>query len=171
MAEKFLCAERFPESLEMHKLPLAQEANGIPHIVVIRQPQDVVIGGACLLLCCQILCQIRDHISSRLKEAGCEGLPGSSNGVNARGVIHKIGVKAGTLDLLRCQIPCQLVYNCGNHFYMTEFFGTYIRQNAADLSIGHSITLAQIPQGRTQLAVRSAKLQKDIIETDASFSH
>lgn len=45
---------------------------------------------------------------------------------------------------------------------MTEFFGADIRQNAADLSIGHGIALAQIPQGRTKLTVWPAKLQKDI---------
>ena len=119
----FPCTERFPEPLEMHQLPLTQKADRIPHVVVIRQTQDIVVGGAGFLLRCKILCQIRDHIPGRLEKACGKGLPGSGNGVDPGGMIHKVGIKPGALDLLRGQIPGQLIHDRGDHFNVTEFFG------------------------------------------------
>ena len=40
------------EALEMHHFPGPQEFDDIVDIRVIAQPQDVVVGGAGLLLCC-----------------------------------------------------------------------------------------------------------------------
>lgn len=40
------------KSLIMHDLALAQKLNGIAHIGVIGQTQNVIIGHAGLLLCC-----------------------------------------------------------------------------------------------------------------------
>ena len=45
----------FPEPLEMDDLPLPQETDGITHIVVLDHAQDVVVGGAGLLLWCDLV--------------------------------------------------------------------------------------------------------------------
>lgn len=42
----------FPEPLEMHDLPFPEELDHIVDIRVIRQPQDVIVGYPCFLLCC-----------------------------------------------------------------------------------------------------------------------
>jgi len=39
------------ESLEMDDLTLSEEFDHIVHIRIVRQPQDIVIGNSCLLLC------------------------------------------------------------------------------------------------------------------------
>lgn len=120
------CTERFPEPLEMHQFTLPQKPDGIPHVIIIRQPQDIVIGGACLLLCSHILSQVRNNISRRLEKACGKGLARGCNRVNACGMIDKIGVKTGTFDLLRRQIPGQLIHNRGDHLHVTEFLCTQV---------------------------------------------
>ena len=39
------------EALIMHDLPLAKELNGVAYVGIVRQAQNVVVGGACFLLC------------------------------------------------------------------------------------------------------------------------
>ena len=43
-------AQGFTESLEMNDLPFPEEADGIAHIRLLHQTQDVVVGGAGFLL-------------------------------------------------------------------------------------------------------------------------
>ena len=43
------------EALEMDDLPLPQETDGVVHIRVVGQPQNVVIGEAGLLLWCDLV--------------------------------------------------------------------------------------------------------------------
>ena len=57
------------EALEMHDLPLPQEADGVVDIRIVAEAEDVVVGDAGLLLCRQILCQIRNHIPGNLDTA------------------------------------------------------------------------------------------------------
>ncbi len=45
-------AEGFAETLEMDELPLPEITDGIAHIRVFCHTQNIIIGGACLLLCC-----------------------------------------------------------------------------------------------------------------------
>lgn len=45
-------AETFAEALVMDDLPLPEIADGLQNIRVVHQAEDVVIGGAGLLLCC-----------------------------------------------------------------------------------------------------------------------
>lgn len=40
------------EALEMDQLPLPEEFNHIVYIRIVGKAQDVVIGCACFLLCC-----------------------------------------------------------------------------------------------------------------------
>ena len=45
-----LLIEGFTEALEMHDFTLAEELNGVADIGITNQPQEVIIGGAGLLL-------------------------------------------------------------------------------------------------------------------------
>ena len=45
-------AEGVAKTLIMHDLPLAKELNGVAYVGIVRQAQNVVVGGACFLLCC-----------------------------------------------------------------------------------------------------------------------
>ncbi len=53
----------FTEPLEVDDLPLPQETDGIADIVVFNHAQDVVVGGAGFLLCCQIFKKICDRVA------------------------------------------------------------------------------------------------------------
>ena len=48
-------AERIAESLVVHKLPLAEILDGIAYVGIVGQPQNVVIGYARLVLCCNLV--------------------------------------------------------------------------------------------------------------------
>ena len=43
----------FAEALEMDDFTLSEELDDVTHVRVIHQPQDVVVGYARLLLCCE----------------------------------------------------------------------------------------------------------------------
>ena len=45
-------AEGFAKPLIMDDLPFPEEADGIAHVRLLHQTQDVVVGGAGFLLCC-----------------------------------------------------------------------------------------------------------------------
>ena len=47
----------------MHDFPGAQELDDIVDIRIVAEPQDVVVGDAGLLLCCQVLVQIGYNIT------------------------------------------------------------------------------------------------------------
>ena len=50
-----LCdAKGIAETLIMHDLALAQIAQGIDHIGIVAKTDQVVVGDACLLLCCNL---------------------------------------------------------------------------------------------------------------------
>lgn len=119
-------AEALAEALEVHDLPLPQELDGIPHVRVVGKAQDVVIGHAGLLLRAQILVQVGNGVPGHREGCGAEGRAGSRYRIHASGVIHKIGVKARLLYLLRSQIPGKLVDNSAYHFQVGQFFGAYI---------------------------------------------
>jgi hypothetical protein len=48
-------AQGFTEPLEMDDLPFPEEADGIAHIRLLYQAQDIVVGGAGFLLCCNLV--------------------------------------------------------------------------------------------------------------------
>lgn len=45
-------SQSFAEALEVNDFPLSQVADGITYLRVSYHPQDIVIGGAGFLLCC-----------------------------------------------------------------------------------------------------------------------
>ena len=48
-------AQGFTEPLEMDDLPFPEEADGIAHIRLLYQAQDIIVGGAGFLLCCNLV--------------------------------------------------------------------------------------------------------------------
>ncbi len=90
----------FAKTLEMDNFPFPEETDHIVDVRIIRQAEDVVIGEAGLLLCSQILSQVRNNITCDLH---CRSGPGITRGklrIHTSGMIHKIGVKACLFNLL-----------------------------------------------------------------------
>ena len=114
----------FAEALEVNDLPLTQEFDDIIHIGVIGQPQNIVIGFPCLLLCGQIFAEIRDGIAADLDGCGRPGIAGGGGGINTGGVIHKIRGEAGVFDLAFRKVSGQLMDQSRHHFQMAQFFCT-----------------------------------------------
>ena len=119
----FAQPQTLTEALEMDNLPLSEESDDIVDIGIIGQAQNVVIGLAGLLFGGKILGQIGDHITGGLDRGGTPWETGSGSGVDACGMIHKVGGKAGVfLNLFVGQIAGQLMDNGGHHFQMAQFF-------------------------------------------------
>lgn len=113
-------SERFAEPLEVNDFPCPQEADGICHFRVFDQAQQIVIGFAGLLLCCQIFKQIRDGIAGGLEFGGGEGVSACGLRPHASGVICIIGSEAGALDLLWRQPFGELMDNGAHDFQMGQ---------------------------------------------------
>ena len=52
-------AERFAETLEVYDFALPEELDGLAHIRLLDQAEDVVVGASCFLLCYSLLPQNR----------------------------------------------------------------------------------------------------------------
>ena len=50
--QTLLCGTKHFAKSEVDDSPFPKELNRVAHIRVIRQPQDIVVGYSCLLLCC-----------------------------------------------------------------------------------------------------------------------
>lgn len=118
-------AERLAETLEVDNLALPQKPNGSNDIGIIHKAQNVVIGRASLLLGSHILGQIRNGIALGCKRHGTEGRPACGLRIDTCREVDKVSVKALSLDLLRRQIPRQLMHNRPDHLQMCQFFRTY----------------------------------------------
>lgn len=115
----------FAESLEVYDLPRAEEPDDIIYVRVVTETEDIVIGDAGLLLCCQILCQVSDGIAGGLHCGGAPGGAGCGNGVHAGSVVHKVGIKTGSFDLLVAEVPGQLMDNGAHHLQMPQLLRAY----------------------------------------------
>ena len=119
-------AEGIAEPLVVHDLPLAQELDGFPYVGVVAEAEDVVVGDSRLLLGGQILVEIRKDVPLDPHVLHVEGHPRGGDGVDPRGVIHKVGGEGGVLDLLLGEIAGELVENGGDHFQMGKLLGAYL---------------------------------------------
>lgn len=108
----------FAETLEVHDFPLPQELDRVADIGVIAQPENVVVGAPCLLLCRHILGQVGDRIPLGLEIGSRERYAGGTLGIQSEGVVYEVRVESGFLDLFRCQPVSQLVQDRGNHLDM-----------------------------------------------------
>ena len=119
-------AEGIPKPLVVNDLPLPQELDGLADVGVIAEAEDVVVGHAGLLLGGQILVQVGDDVPLHPHVLHVEGHPRGGDGVDPRGVIHKVGGEGGVLDLLLGEIAGELVENGGDHFQMGKLLGAYL---------------------------------------------
>ena len=72
-------------------------------------------------ICCQVLGKVCDGVAGDLHGGGGPGVAGGKLGEYAGGVIHKIGVETGGLDLLLGQVSSQLVNQRADHLQMPQF--------------------------------------------------
>lgn len=115
----------FAEALEMDDFPLPQEADHIAHVGVVGQTEDVIIGEAGFLLCRHVFGQIGDDVSGDLHGGGGPGIAGSELGIDAGGMVHKVGIKAGGSDLILAQVAGELMDQGAHHLQVSQFLCTY----------------------------------------------
>ena len=66
-------AQGIGEALIMHDLTLTQKLDGVAYIGIIRQAQNIIIGGSCLLFCyyhvfaTTLSVALRRHLSQRAR--------------------------------------------------------------------------------------------------------
>lgn len=146
----------FAEPLEVYDLPFAQKPDSVTDVWVIAQAQDIVVGYASFLLRRQVLGKICDHIPSHLHGGGAPGRAGGGGGVDAGGVVHKIGVKACCADLLVSQVPGQLMDDSADHLQMPQLVRPIrLSAEAAPASAGTaSVSLFSRGQGGGQPGVQ-----------------
>ena len=76
-------------------------------------------------ICRQILSQICDHIPGDLHGRGRPGITRGKLRVYAGGMIHKVRIKAGSLDLTLAQISSELMHQRAHHFKVTQLLSTF----------------------------------------------
>ena len=108
----------------MDDLPLPEIADGLQNIRVVHQAEDVVIGGAGLLLGGHILMEVGDGVALGLEIIAGEAGPAGSHGIDPRGVIDKIVGEALGLDLLHGEVAGELIDHGRDHLKMRQLVGT-----------------------------------------------
>ena len=125
----------------MDDLPLAQEADNVVYVGIIREPENIIVGSARLLLGGKVLCEIGDHIAA---DGDADRVPRHARRrlrKYAERMIDKICVKALRLDFLRRQIPGELVDDRANHFQVTELFRADVGKDSLDFVARHGKSL------------------------------
>ena len=145
----------------MDDLPLPQEPDDVVDVRVIGQPKDIVVGQPGLLLRRQILRKVGQDVAGGLHGGGRPGITGGELGIDAGGVIHKVGVKAGSPDLLLGEAPGELMDDGGHHLHMAQLLGADVGEQRFQLGIGHGIALGEVAHGGAQFTVRPAVLADD----------
>ena len=105
----------FAETLEMDNLAFPEEANDIIYVRIVRQAENVVIGEAGFLLCGHIFGKIGDDVPSDLHSRGGPGIARGKLGIDASGVVHKVGIKPGGPDLIFAEITGKLMDQSTHH--------------------------------------------------------
>ena len=154
----------FCEALVVHQLTLAQETDDILDVGVVGKTQDIVVGGARLLLGCQIFIEVGDGIALDCQVLGIKGHTCCADGVDTRGMIHEIRSEGAFVDLLFREIARQLVHDGRDHFHVCKLFRADVRECADDLLIGHAVSLIEIAQGCAKLTVGATKMQLMMIK-------
>ena len=67
--------------------------------------------------------QVGDHIPLDAHVLHVKGHPRRGNGIEAGGVVHKVGSEGTACDLFLREVAGQLVENGGDHLKVGEFFG------------------------------------------------
>ena len=120
-------SQTFAEALEVDHFTCSQELNDIIDIRVVREPQDVIIRDTRFLFRGQILRQISDQVTLDCHAGGTPREPGCGSGIDTGSAIHKVGIKAGRLDLILAEVSGQLVDDGPYNFQMPQFLSAYNR--------------------------------------------
>ena len=72
-------------------------------------------------ICRQILRQISDQVALAGHTGGAVGEAGGGGGVDAGGVVHKVGGEGGFFNLVHGKVPGQLMDDGADHFQMPKF--------------------------------------------------
>ena len=158
-------AQGIAEALIVHDLALAQEFDWVADIGIVAKTQNVVIGRACLLFGGKVFVEVGQKVALDSNIFHIKRHARCGEGINARGMIDKIGGKGALFDFLGGEVSRQLIENGGDHFKVCKLLGTDIGENSRDLVIGAGIALVQIAHRGAKLAVGSARLKKDIINS------
>lgn len=119
-------AQAFTETLIVDDLAFAQETDDIVDIGIVREPEDVVIDNARLLLRCKVLVKIAYYIALDLHCRCGPWCAGSKLRVYAGRVIDKISFKPGCFNFVDAHFSGKLLYERADHLKVVEFFGTCI---------------------------------------------
>lgn len=160
LASRFLLrdAEGFGESLIVDYLSCAEEFDGLADVGIVGEAENVVVGGASLLLCRKILVQVGYYIALALQRCRGEGDSRSSLGINSRGVIHEIGVEAVFLDLVDAHSPGELIKYGGDDLNVSQLLRADIGKESRYLSVGHGKSLGKVAKRCAYLAIGAAEL-------------
>lgn len=114
------------EALEVDNLSGPQEADGVGDVRVVAHAQNVVIGKPGLLLCGQVLGQVRDGVAGDGDALRAPGGTGGGGGVDRGGVINEVGGESALLNVIFREVPGQLVNDGSHHLQMAQLLGTWI---------------------------------------------
>ena len=116
--------EGFGEALIVDDLALAEEFKGIADVGIVDQAKEVIIGHARLLLGGEVLVEIGDHIALDADILGIKGNARGGLGIDACGMVDKIGLKSRSADLLLGEVTGQLMDDRGDHLEVGELVRT-----------------------------------------------
>ena len=120
--------QRVAKSLEVYDLPLPEKTDHIGDVGIVScQTENVVVSDPGLLLGGKVLSQVTDRIALDGHRGCGPGKTGGGGGIDAGGVVHKVGGEGGVgLDLIVGEAAGQLMDDGGYHFQMAQFFRPYI---------------------------------------------
>jgi len=142
----------------VHDLTLPQELQAVLQIRVVRQLDQVFVGGAGLLFGSHILVQVGDGIAHDVDVGGGEG--------------HAVGVAGedttvpdGVVTAVACRFDLgdggalgQLEDHGGDHLPVGELPGADVGQHALAAAGGHGVALGEVAHCGAQLAIWTAEL-------------
>ena len=110
----------------MDDLSLTEIFDDVADVGIVAEAENVIVGDARLLLCRQILVQVCDDVALDADIFHIKGNACGGDGINARGMIHKIGGKGSSLNVLYLEIAGELVNDRRYHFEVCKLLGAYL---------------------------------------------
>lgn len=113
--------EQFAESLEMYNLALAEEFNYFVDVGVVAHPQNIVICGACFLLCRKILNEVGNRVGFGLEISCREWNSRSVCGVDRVAVVYIVSAGAVLVKAPRALAVGKLTDYAADDLQMRKF--------------------------------------------------
>ena len=104
----------------MHDLARPQELDDVVDVGIVGKAQDVIVGHARLLLGGEVLGEVGDGVARDLHRRRRPRIAGRKLREHARGVIDEIGIEAGLLDLVRREVPRELMDDGADHLKVSQ---------------------------------------------------